>query len=60
MLDCFISSLTPKVMKVLIYSQDWMRMSKTPVSVEESLEEIEKFKKGTLILLIVLICDYLN
>ena len=48
-LDCFRSSLTPKVVKALICSQDWMRMSKTPVFVEESLEEIEKFEKGTLL-----------
>ena len=60
MLNYFRSSLTLKVMEALICSQDWMRMSKTLVSVEESLEEIEKFEKGTLILFIVLMCDYLN
>ena len=34
-LDCFTSSLTPKVVEALICSQDLMRISKTPVSVEE-------------------------
>ena len=50
-LDCFRSSLTPKVVEALICCQDWKRMSNTPVSVEESLEEFEKFEKGTLILI---------
>ena len=68
-LDYFRSSLTPKVVEALICSQDWMRISKTPVSVKESLEEIEKFEKGTLlhknimnyfVYLISLICFYLG
>ena len=50
-LDRFRSSLTPKVVEALICCQDWKRMSNTPVSVEESLEEFEKFEKGTLILI---------
>ena len=55
-LDCFRSSLTPKVVEALICGQDWIRISKTPISVEESLEEIEKFEKGTVILISILFC----
>ena len=57
-LDCFRSSLTLKVMEALICGQDWMRMSKTPVSVEESLEEIDKFEKGTLIVIFISFFKY--
>ena len=55
-LDCFRSSLTLKVVEALICGQDWIRISKTPISVEESLEEIEKFEKGTVILISILFC----
>ena len=55
-LDCFRSSLTSKVVEALICGQDWIRISKTPISVEESLEEIEKFEKGTVILINILFC----
>ena len=55
-LNCFRSSLTPKVVEALICGQDWIRISKTPISVEELLEEIEKFEKGTVILISILFC----
>ena len=46
MLDCFRSSLTPKLVEALIYSQDWLRKSGNLVSVEEALDEVENFEKG--------------
>ena len=44
-LDCFRSSLTPKLVEALICFQDWLRKSGTPVLVEEALDEVENFKK---------------
>ena len=48
MLDYFRSSLSLKILEALICSQDWLRTSSTPVSVEEALDEVEKFEKGTI------------
>ena len=36
-LDCFRSSLTPRIMEALICTQDWMRMSNNLISVEEAI-----------------------
>ena len=47
-LDCFRTSLSPKIVEALICSQDWLRTSSIPVSVEEALDEVEKFEKGTI------------
>ena len=47
-LDYFRSSLTPKLFESLICSQDWLRKSTKLVSIEEALEEVKKFEKGTI------------
>ncbi|KAJ9547340.1 hypothetical protein OSB04_019883 [Centaurea solstitialis] len=46
-LDDFRSSLTPKILEAFICTQDWLRESTEPILVEENLNEIEKFEKGT-------------
>ncbi|XP_055960935.1 zinc finger BED domain-containing protein RICESLEEPER 2-like [Mercurialis annua] len=45
-LDDFRSCLTPKIVEALICTQDWLRDPSKPVSVEETLEELEKFEEG--------------
>lgn len=45
-LDSFRSSLTPKLVESLICSQDWLRRSKEPISVEEDLEALSKHEEG--------------
>ena len=45
-LDAFRSSLTPKIVEALIFTQDWLRMPNQIVSVEEILEDLESFEKG--------------
>ncbi|XP_050211758.1 zinc finger BED domain-containing protein RICESLEEPER 2-like [Mercurialis annua] len=44
-LDCFRSSLTPKLVEALICTQDWLRAYKAPLVVEECLDELDSFKK---------------
>ena len=46
-LDPFRSSLTPKIVQVLICTQDWLRLPNNQLSVEESLDELENIKQGT-------------
>ncbi|KAG6514795.1 hypothetical protein ZIOFF_025168 [Zingiber officinale] len=43
-LDCFRSSLTPKVVESLICTQDWLRLSLQSLNVEEILEDMEKLE----------------
>ncbi|KAJ9542123.1 hypothetical protein OSB04_028629 [Centaurea solstitialis] len=43
-LDSFRSSLTPKIVEALLCTQDWLRGPFEPVSVEENIEELEKFE----------------
>ena len=45
-LDAFRSSLTPKLIEVLICVQDWIKTLNISVSVEESINELEAFEKG--------------
>ena len=47
-LDNFRSSLTPKIVEALVCTQDWLSGPTEPVSVEENLEDLEKFEKGTI------------
>ena len=46
-LDNFRSSLTPKIVQALVCTQDWLRESNEPISLEENLDELENFEKGT-------------
>ncbi|XP_042396475.1 zinc finger BED domain-containing protein RICESLEEPER 2-like [Zingiber officinale] len=43
-LDCFRSSLTPKVVESLICTQDWLRLNLKPLNIEEILEDVEKLE----------------
>ncbi|GFZ13130.1 hypothetical protein Acr_23g0015150 [Actinidia rufa] len=43
-LDQFRSSLTPKLVKCLICTQDWLRASPIPIDVEESLDELQELE----------------
>ena len=45
-LDRFRSSLTPTTVEVLICCQDWLRNSKKPIQIEESIEDLERFESG--------------
>ncbi|XP_050207815.1 zinc finger BED domain-containing protein RICESLEEPER 2-like [Mercurialis annua] len=45
-LDDFRSSLTPALVEALICTQDWLKDPTQPVSVEESLDELEQFEEG--------------
>ena len=45
-LDRFRSSLTPTPAEVLICCQDWLRNSKKPIQIEESIEDLERFESG--------------
>ncbi|XP_019161967.1 PREDICTED: zinc finger BED domain-containing protein RICESLEEPER 2-like [Ipomoea nil] len=44
-LDPFRSSLTPKIVEALVCTQDWLRLPNTPISIEENIEELERFEK---------------
>ena len=46
-LDVFQSSLTPKIVEALICTSDWLRMANKTISVEENLDDLEKFERGT-------------
>ncbi|XP_075077310.1 zinc finger BED domain-containing protein RICESLEEPER 2-like [Nicotiana tabacum] len=45
-LDSFKSSLTPKLVEVLVCLQDWLRSEPLPVSVEEDLDVLEQLEQG--------------
>ncbi|PKI49225.1 hypothetical protein CRG98_030374 [Punica granatum] len=44
-LDQFRSSLTPKFVEALICAQDWLRSSLTPITIEQYLEDAEKYEE---------------
>ncbi|XP_073017614.1 zinc finger BED domain-containing protein RICESLEEPER 2-like [Primulina eburnea] len=41
-LDCFRSSLTPKVVESLICTEDWLRLRPNPINVEKILKDVQK------------------
>ncbi|XP_052118519.1 zinc finger BED domain-containing protein RICESLEEPER 2-like [Arachis duranensis] len=45
MLNQYRSSLTPKIVEVLICAQNWFRANSLPIDLEESFEEFEKLEK---------------
>ncbi|XP_063940304.1 zinc finger BED domain-containing protein RICESLEEPER 2-like [Daucus carota subsp. sativus] len=44
-LDCYRSSLTPKIVEGLICAQDWLRGAKRPKTIEEDINDLEKFEE---------------
>ncbi|KAL0289876.1 UNVERIFIED_CONTAM: putative AC transposase [Sesamum angustifolium] len=49
-LDAFRSSLSPKIVQALIYSQDWLLKDFKPISIEEDLSELEVVEKGIMVI----------
>ncbi|KAL2924051.1 putative AC transposase, partial [Bienertia sinuspersici] len=47
-LDFFRSSLSPKMVEALVCAQDWMRVSRGPLVLEETLEDVEKIEEGNI------------
>ncbi|CAO2827663.1 unnamed protein product [Amaranthus hypochondriacus] len=45
-LDDFRTSLTPKMAEALICAQDWLRKSRTPLAIEESLLALKEMEEG--------------
>jgi hypothetical protein len=43
-LDCFRTSLTPRMVEALVCAQDWFRGSNNPIIIEDTLLEIEKME----------------
>lgn len=44
-LDCFRSSLTPKIVEALICTQDWLRKSQHHKSIEEQIADLERLEE---------------
>ncbi|XP_050238288.1 zinc finger BED domain-containing protein RICESLEEPER 2-like [Mercurialis annua] len=44
-LDCFRSSLTPRIVETLVCTQYWLRAETIPLVVEENLDELEPFEQ---------------
>ncbi|XP_055962336.1 zinc finger BED domain-containing protein RICESLEEPER 2-like [Mercurialis annua] len=44
-LDCFRSSLTPRLVEALVCTQDWLRTESSPLMIEECLDELEPFEQ---------------
>ena len=44
--DVFRSFLTLKLVEALSCTQNWLRLSNNPISVEETHDELENFEKG--------------
>uniref|UniRef100_A0A803N5B6 HAT C-terminal dimerisation domain-containing protein n=1 Tax=Chenopodium quinoa TaxID=63459 RepID=A0A803N5B6_CHEQI len=44
-LDSFRTSLSTKMVEGLVYGQDWMRSSNVPITIEESLLDLENMEE---------------
>ncbi|KAM3284668.1 hypothetical protein P3S67_023467 [Capsicum chacoense] len=44
-LDSFRSSLTPKLVQILVCLQDWIRSESQPISIEEDIDVLEKLEQ---------------
>ncbi|XP_031115772.1 zinc finger BED domain-containing protein RICESLEEPER 1-like [Ipomoea triloba] len=44
-LDPFRSSLTPKIVKALICTQDWLRLPNQSIQIEENIDDCERLEK---------------
>ncbi|KAH7672343.1 Tam3-transposase (Ac family) protein [Dioscorea alata] len=51
-LDPFRSSLTPRIVQALIYTQDWFRPSESKVNMEEELEDLKALESGKVSLIL--------
>ena len=54
-LDAFRSSLLSTTVQALICTQDWIRWGIKPISIEESIQDVEQIEKGTSLLLFYIV-----
>ncbi len=54
-LDTFRSSLTPKTIKALVCSQDWLRAAPLLFEVKKRIDELEQIETGKLIFFISMV-----
>ncbi|XP_071700271.1 zinc finger BED domain-containing protein RICESLEEPER 2-like [Rutidosis leptorrhynchoides] len=47
-LDAFRSSLSPRKVEALICAQDWLRISRTAIDIDEYLDDVDTLTKGIL------------
>ena len=45
-IDALRSSLTPKIVEALIFTQDWLRASNKELSIKETIDDLKNIEKG--------------